>query len=588
MIYSNEFLDNLRRSIPLSSEVKKVTKIIRKGKEYIGNCPFHEDKTPSFFVNDEKGLYYCFGCGAKGDIFNFCSKYKMINFMEVIKYLAKEAGINLNKNKNHKDQEINNYNILEEACRFFENKLCNSNIGIYARNYLNNRKINIETQKKFRLGFAPLGNKLQDYLKYKGFSQQQMLMAGLLKQLDNSRKKNIVYEIFRNRLIFPIHNIYGHIVAFGGRTLDNIKPKYINSPESKIFKKRNILYGLKQGIEKNNLTKEIIVCEGYMDAISLYQKGFNIATATLGTALTGEQLNVLWQKTNNPIICFDGDNAGKKAIVRSINTILPILKAGKSVRFMKLPKNKDPNSLLLEDEITNDSFTKLLRSSMQLSDILWEYLVKKHIQENNPENLATLKKNFLTYISRIEDKNLKQCYIEDYYARFKNLKLQILRTKTSENIKTYVTVPKIYNAYKTRFKVLLASLINHPFLIKNNIEISCKLNIPKEWSSVFKDIVAYLKNKPIQTNNIKLKKYLLLKGHKITIEQIICEKTYIHGRFASPNSPPEFVYKGYLELLKICKENLKKPKKTNQNKKELDKSMPYKNWKKFYYIKIVN
>ncbi|MCP4924056.1 MAG: DNA primase, partial [bacterium] len=490
MIYPPSFLDDLRQRIPLSSQVSKVTKLVRKGREYMGCCPFHKEKTPSFSLNDEKGLYYCFGCGAKGDFFDFCSSQRGLSFTEVVQSLAQEAGLPLpevsEKTRENHDQQQQLYIVLEEASRWFESRLWDAGSGASARSYLDRRGVTPEVRRQFRLGFAPSGRGLQDHLTAQGFSQKDMLEAGLLGRSDRPGASGQIYERFRDRVIFPIQNIQGRVVAFGGRILGEGKPKYLNSPETPVFQKRHLLYGLSQALGRKDRASEMIVCEGYMDVIALSQQGFQGAVAPLGTALTLEQLKLLWRKIDTPVVCFDGDSAGERAALRCVDVALPLLEAGKGLRFMRLPGGEDPDTILSKGPSGYEMFSKLLHCAKPLSEVLWDQLLHAHLQgESTPEALAALKKSFSEQVSHIKDMTVQQCYKESYWQKFRAL-------TSSNNKKTFwnksfalpqKSVPKIYNAQKARFKVFLAGLINHPSLLEEDIERLAGLDIPEEWSS---------------------------------------------------------------------------------------------------------
>jgi DNA primase len=592
MIYPPSFLDELRQRIPLSSQVSKVTKLIRKGREYMGCCPFHKEKTPSFSLNDEKGLYYCFGCGAKGDLFDFCSSQQGLSFTEVVQSLAQEAGLPLpevsEQTREDHDQRQKLYTVLEEACRWFEGQLWETAVGEPARSYLDTRGVDPNIRRQFRLGFAPSNNGLQNYLLSKGFSQKEMLEAGLLGHSERPGANREIYERFRNRIIFPIQNIQGRVVAFGGRILGDGKPKYLNSPETPVFQKRQLLYGLPQALGRKDRTSDMIVCEGYMDVISLSQHGFQGSVAPLGTALTLEQLKLLWRKTETPIVCFDGDAAGERAANRCLEIALPALEAGKGLRFIHLPNNEDPDTLLSSGSGGQATFSKLVQSAQPLSKVLWNQLLKTHLHSGQtPEALASLKKGFSEQISRIQDLTIQRCYKENYWQRFQALTYSNKKKAFLKNTfgTPHTPVPKIYNAHKARLKVFLACLINHPRLFEDDIERLAYLEIPKEWAPFFNALLSSAEESSSDLDSKSLKTHLIAQGFKKELAETVCEETYVHGRFSSPNASYETAHQGYLEILALLTQGSSMRQEVTKARQELEQSMALENWEKLRHAK---
>ena len=309
MSFSKNDLDLIKSKITLSHEIEKKTKVVKKGKDSWCCCLFHDEKTPSCKINDDLGSYYCFGCGAKGDIFTIYTELYNFSFPEAVKELAQRVGIrivdNFDANINKKNEKI--YKILEISTKWFQDNLYKSNL---CKEYLSKRNLTDETIKYFKLGFSSNPKKtLYEFLKEQDFSDKEILESNVVK-LD---KNNKIRDFFYKRLMFPITNEYGRIVGFGGRVLDNSNPKYINSPESEIFKKRNILYNLFNSKQIIRSKKNMLICEGYMDVISLYDKNIKTAVAPLGTSLTDNHLLLSWKYVNKPTLMFDGDSSGLKA-----------------------------------------------------------------------------------------------------------------------------------------------------------------------------------------------------------------------------------------------------------------------------------
>ena len=340
MIFPKEFLNQVRDRVAISQIVGKRVSLKHKGKEHSGLCPFHSEKTPSFTVNDDKGFYHCFGCGAHGNVFDFVMQMEGLSFPESVERLATEAGLAIPQADSKVSKEYDRYAKLmacaESAAKFFQDQL-RSSAGFEAREYLARRGVSAKIIEEFRLGFAPdTQGKLREVINAAGFSTKEMEEIGLIKN---------TYEMFRGRLIFPITDVKGRVIAFGGRILGAGEPKYLNSPETPIFHKRRVLYGRAIARKAVYDTGSIIVTEGYMDTISLHQSGFKNTVAPLGTSLTDEHLAELWQLAKEPVMCFDGDSAGKRAAIRAGELALPLLKAGLSLKFIELPSGQDPDDV---------------------------------------------------------------------------------------------------------------------------------------------------------------------------------------------------------------------------------------------------
>jgi len=341
-----EFINYLKARIVLSEIISTHVKIMRRGRLKLGLCPFHSEKTPSFHIRDEQGTYHCFGCGAHGDVFSFLQAVEGVSFMEAVEKLASLNGMTVPAFKdkmiepNSGQDQI--YQALEAATILFEKQLKLSK-GFKAIQYLESRGILPETISQFRLGYAVSGNFLKENLSRDGFPEEILQRAGLIIKREEDGS---TYDRFRDRIMFPIFDRKGRVIAFGGRILESGEPKYLNSPETSVFHKGQVLYAY--SFMQRDLKKEqpILVAEGYLDVISLHQAGFKGAVAPLGTALTEEQILLLWRLRPEPVFCFDGDTAGQKAAIRAAERAMPLLKTGLSLRFALLPKGEDPDSLL--------------------------------------------------------------------------------------------------------------------------------------------------------------------------------------------------------------------------------------------------
>ena len=365
MSFNKTDLDNIKSKILISSELEKKTKLIKKGKDIWCCCPFHNEKTPSCKINDDIGSFYCFGCGAKGDIFTIYQDLFNYTFLDAVKELSERAGVKINFDTKSDFKNHNNIlNILEVATKWFEKNLNIENNE--CQKYLDSRLLSNQTIKQFRLGYSFNGkSSLYEYLKELSFDDNEILKSNLVKKDSNNNFKDFFYK----RLIFPIANIQGKVVGFGGRVLNNSNPKYINSPESDYFKKRDMLYNLNLAKNSARQKRNLLICEGYMDVISLFQNNIKSVVAPLGTAFTEEQLKLSWRYTDRPTIMFDGDEAGRRASYKAALMSLPFLIPNKTIQFVTLPNNTDPDSYL-ENQKFNDLLI-LLKNPTKLLDFIF-------------------------------------------------------------------------------------------------------------------------------------------------------------------------------------------------------------------------
>jgi len=331
-LIEQEKIEEIKRQTDIVDVVGRYVQLKKMGKNYRGLCPFHSEKNPSFYVNPEKGIYYCFGCKKGGNAINFLMEYEKLDFPDAVKRLAKNLGIEIDTTKGLRYKEL--YEVNEQACHFFGQCL-SKDIGRRGQEYLARRNMQLDKLKDFRLGYAPASGGLITFMRQKGFSNERLQQAGLI---STSR------ELFRDRLIFPIFNLSGRIIGFGGRGIDDyIQPKYLNSPETPIFKKGDGLYGLYQSKEKMRSTGEVLLVEGYFDLLSIFQHGFDNVCAPLGTSLTEQQALLLSRFARKGIILFDGDLSGIKAALRAIGLLID---AQVDVFVTLLPENSDPDTYI--------------------------------------------------------------------------------------------------------------------------------------------------------------------------------------------------------------------------------------------------
>ncbi|NCA95748.1 MAG: DNA primase, partial [Methanomicrobia archaeon] len=372
---------------------------------------FHNEKTPSFTVNEAKGFYHCFGCGAHGDIIKFEMDANGLPFIEAVEKLAHKVGLQVprltNETKEQVEKRNSAYDIMELAAKFFEKNLRLTG-GQQARDYLARRGFDDAIITKFRLGYAPNTNGLKAQLAAKGIEEQEMAELGLISIPEDKNRRS--HDFFRDRVMIPIMDKRGRVIAFGGRIMGDGQPKYLNSPETPVFNKRKVLYNFNYARDPGFDAKALIICEGYMDVIAMDKFGIHYAVAPLGTALTEEQIQEAWKVTPEPTCCFDGDSAGVRAAVRSVDRVLPILKAGYSLKYAFLPDKLDPDEFLKARG--RDEFLKAVGDTMPLKDLLW----KKNLdgmEIATPEQKALIEKNIKDEVAKIADETVRGYYAQD-------------------------------------------------------------------------------------------------------------------------------------------------------------------------------
>ena len=400
---AEDILQQFKNKINLSDYLSNFISLEKRGNSFVGKCPFHNEKTPSFSVSDEKGLFYCFGCGVGGNVFTFLKKYKNISFQEALKTIADYLGIELKTVSGKEIGKITNlYNLLANINQVFKSNLENNS---FARTYLKKRGIDQSSIKKFGIGLCnqDLDN-FKKNLSLKGFSENDLKEVGLIIE---SKKDKQHFLRFQNRITFPIYNMLGNIVGFGGRTIVNSKIKYINSPESIIFKKSDHIYGLWQNKESIKNKKNLFLVEGYLDVISLNSKKVDNSVATLGTSLSQTQIDKIWSYTNNPIMCYDSDSAGLRAMNQLSLKILKFLKPGKTMKFMNLPDGNDPDSFIQKNN--KEEFYNYSNQSLNLSDLIWSNILDEP-DNITPEYSALIESRIKKITSSINNSNLCQEY----------------------------------------------------------------------------------------------------------------------------------------------------------------------------------
>jgi len=410
----DSFLDELRARTPLAALVSRRVKLSRSGRNMKGCCPFHNEKTPSFYVYDD--AYHCFGCGAHGDAIGFVMQTQGAGFMEAVQSLASEAGMDVPKPSPTAEaaerQRLDLHGVLEAAQTYYE-KLLKTPQGAQALSYLRQRGLTDETIARFGLGWSGEGRgALATALAGANITQTQLLEAGLLR---TNEEGEIRGELFFNRVMFPIRDRSARMISFGGRIMGDGQPKYVNGPETLLFSKRRTLYGLHFAREASRKGAEIVAVEGYMDVIALHQAGFTGAIAPLGTALTTEQLNELWRLSPSPTLCFDGDPAGARAAARAAEAALPALAPDRTIRIATLPAGEDPDTLVRRNG--PDAFAAILRAARPLEEALFD-LLRTSGGDSTPEQRAAFRTRLTNAAGRINDKTLASEYRRALLDRF--------------------------------------------------------------------------------------------------------------------------------------------------------------------------
>jgi len=414
---SPAFLDELRARTALSTLVGRTLKLQKAGNEWKACCPFHNEKSPSFYVNDDKGFYHCFGCSAHGDAIRWLTDNRGLPFMDAVKELADAAGMEVPaadpRAQQKAEQAAGLYEVMEAAQRWFEDQLAGLD-GSEARAYLEKRGISDSTRRRFGFGFAPDGRgRLRTALK--AFGNAPLVEAGLLIAPEGEREP---YDRFRGRLTFPIRDRRGRVIAFSARILGPGEPKYLNSPDTPLFDKGRTLFNIDKAAPASRETKRVLVVEGQMDAIALAQAGIADAVAPLGTAVTETQLGLLWRLSPSPILCFDGDSAGQKAAIRAAIRALPQIGPDRSLAFITLPPGQDPDDLVRSGG--REAIEALLDAREPLVERLWRHEAEAEPLAT-PEARAGLRRRLLDHVSSIQDPDVRDQYRFELMKRFEAL-----------------------------------------------------------------------------------------------------------------------------------------------------------------------
>ncbi|GAN66183.1 DNA primase [Acetobacter orientalis] len=492
MAIEPNFLDELRARTPLATIIGRRVKLARSGRNWKGCCPFHGEKTPSFYVYDDH--FHCFGCGVHGDAISFVMQMEGKNFPEAVDELASAAGMEVPKETRRSREEVAHVqsleDVLEQTQKVWSQALYTP-AGKAGLAYLTGRGLTRHTIEAFGLGWAAEGRgSLAAVLEPHGITPHMMAEAGLMRLDEDGNPKG---ELFWGRVTFPIRDRKGRLVSFGGRILGDGQPKYLNGPETPLFSKRRLLFGLDRARAavraprpKGVPPTDLIVVEGYMDVIALHQAGFKGAVAPLGTALTPEQLEVLWQVDPSPILCFDGDGAGRRAAARAAEVALPLLKAEHSLRLCLLPEGEDPDSLVRAQGA--EKVGVLFAEAKPLSAVLFD-LLAGGVNNPGPEERAALRRKLVEVAALIPDKALASEYRSTLLDRF----FETFRRKKGNKRETGggafsggagQNTVVVLDAVREQQRILLALLLRYPDVVPEVEEALCRLELVGSFAAV--------------------------------------------------------------------------------------------------------
>lgn len=512
MSLSPAFLDELRARTTLSALIGRALKLQRAGREFKACCPFHNEKTPSFYINDEKGFYHCFGCQAHGDAIRWLTDQRGLSFMDAVKELADMAGLPMPAPDPHAQAKAERaaglYEVMEAAVSWFTEQLEGID-GSSARTYLKERSISNSTRIKFGFGFAPDSRgKLRSALKR--FGDEKLVEVGLLVASEGKEP----YDRFRGRLMFPIRDARGRCIGFSGRVLGPGEPKYLNSPDTPLFDKGRTLFNIDKAGPASRKANRVVVVEGQMDVIALDQAGISEAVAPLGTALTETQLALLWRFSDDPILCFDGDTAGNKAAIRAADRALPILAHGKTLLICRMPVGQDPDDVI--SRFGRAGFEEVISEASNLSNFLWSSELQENLLDT-PEARAAFGRRLRDRARAISDDDIRVQYLaffnaqlEEFFGAFKKDSPGFRRHAF---LKRQGVSPELLAISKQGIdqavfvRVVLEGLRRHPSVIAGSAEALALLWIKnKQWAQVREAmLIAALESSPLDRDTLAAK-----------------------------------------------------------------------------------
>lgn len=553
-------MSELRDRLTLSEIVGRKVRLTRAGREFKGCCPFHKEKSPSFYVNDDKQFYHCFGCGVHGDAVEFAMQLDNLSFIEAVEMLAAQAGMEVPsqtpQDVEQAKKEKSLHSLMDDAARFFTEILHTTREAAPALSYIKERGMTEDALTAFRIGFSPAdGQALRKHLKTRGYSDAQMIEAGALRK---SERGGEPYSFFRERIMFPVADRRGRVVAFGGRVMPphlrstppqadgREPPKFINSSDSPLFHKGRMLYAESHARAAAAEGQPVLVVEGYMDVTACWQAGFRGAVAPLGTALTEEQILSLWKMARVPVLCFDGDNAGQRAAGRACERLLPLLKPDHSANIAFLPQGEDPDSLLRGRGAK--ALQSVLDGAIPLVDFLWNHYTAGRSFET-PESRAGLAKTLEAETARIADRDVQQYYKQAFndrlYRSFRqqNNGLKGKKRPPSEPV-LRLSRPGISEAILAQ-EMMLATVINHPEIFGTAEEELSTLYIENKRLDLVRQTVLNLLGSGEGLDTETVINHLNANGFSEEISALLSPRVYAHAGFSRPGASTEEALEGW-------------------------------------------
>ena len=562
MSFPPQFLDELRERLPISQIAGRRMKLIRKGREHSALCPFHSEKTPSFTISDEKGFYHCFGCGAHGDVLSFVMQTEGVGFPEAVERLAAEAGLPVPvaspAERARQQRRTDLHQVVEEVCRWYQQQLQGS-AGRPASAYLTGRGLDDAMIARFRLGFAP-GRRsgdggsggLVETLARRGVRVGDLLEAGVVKLAEGAQEpRPFLFE----RVVFPISDRHDRVIAFGGRSLGDGQPKYVNSPDTPLFHKGRVFYGWAQAREAVRQAGEVVVVEGYMDVIALAKAGIHNAVAPLGTALTEAQLVELWRMADEPALCFDGDAAGLRAAMRAADRALPLLKPGKSLRFVALPEGEDPDSLVAMRGAA--VMETAVAEARPLVDLVWRAALAGRTLDT-PERRAALRQQLRQQELAIADGTVQAQYRDEFDRRLEQLFAPPMGARRPGAARAWARpspaglLPSPGSVEATAIiqeRIVLAVLINHPRLLDQHAEAVSKVRLPTAQLDSMLRAIINLAGSTAELDSAAVQRHLLEHGFGEPLQLVMNPRVYRQASFAAPDAGPDMAEAALHDIL---------------------------------------
>tara|TARA_B100001059_G_scaffold236325_1_gene286218 strand:- start:3040 stop:4785 length:1746 start_codon:yes stop_codon:yes gene_type:complete len=553
MKYPKSYIEEIKNRLKVSDVVRLKVNLKKRGKEFIGLSPFKNEKTPSFTVNDDKGFYHCFSTGEHGNIFDFIMKLDNLGFGEAIKTLAQRAGMqpyHFTKEDEVREKESQKIQKLFEI--FFS--ICHIDLQSEYKNshlkYLLDRGLSVDTINYFKIGFCEDSKKIKDKLFQNNFTANELIKSGMYYKKDGSDE--LVCR-FRNRIIFPILNYFNQYIGCGGRSvLKKALAKYINSPETDFFKKGFNLYNLNNSKKESTDTDKLVLVEGYMDVVSLYNKGVKNVAATLGTAITTSQINLAWKNFDKIILCFDGDQSGLDASYRAAEKVLKILKPGKDIYFAKIPNSQDPDDFI--NQFGQNGFYSLLNQSSDLSEIIFNYHAV-NVDRSKASEIALLEKKLFQLADEMDDQISKK-YIKNSFKNkiFVNLIKNKKNTFSNQGELKQASLRLMLTKEEIIELSLLNLILNYPNLSENKIEDLSAIEFSfKDNKNFLSELISSLTNENIRSKDNLVKKLQI--NHEGILKKI---SMYANNKSVISNLNEESFdsfFEDYFAEINLCKKN---------------------------------